>query len=344
MTHPLSTTGLHHVSVLAAGASRNLAFWTRTMGQRLIKRTVNYDAPTMHHLYYGDGEGGVGATLTFFPVPRAAPATPGTGETSAVAYAVRPDALPAWRERLEAAGVPVRDADRWDRPVLAFRDPDGLPVELVGADDPPPTPGWPDEPVPESMRLHGFESVTLRLASAGATLELLEAMGYAPVAERPEGSGHRLRLATGAGVRGEAIELVEEGRPLPGRDGRGTVHHVAFRLPDEAAQRRAREALLAMGLRVSEVRDRDYFRSIYVREPGGVLFEFATDGPGVTIDEPAWALGSALRLPAWAEPNRVAIEAGLPPLGIDDGAADAAEDAGTEDVATPEARASEVSA
>jgi glyoxalase family protein len=324
MTRPLTTTGLHHVSVLAADAPRNLAFWTRTMGQRLIKRTVNYDAPSMHHLYYGDGEGGVGATLTFFPIPHAAPSTLGTGETVAVAYAVRPDALPAWRERLESAGVPVRDADRWDRPVLAFRDPDGLPVELVGVAEPPPTPGWPDEPVPASMRLHGFESVTLRLASADATLELLDAMGYAPVAERTEGRGRRLRLATGAGVRGEAIELVEEGRPLPGRDGRGTVHHVAFRLPDEAAQLRAREALLAMGLRVSEVRDRDYFRSIYVREPGGVLFEFATDGPGMTVDEPLEALGSALRVPAWAEPDRAAIEAGLPPLGLDARAEDGA--------------------
>ena len=323
MTHPLTTTGLHHVSVLAADAPRNLAFWTRTMGQRLIKRTVNYDAPTMHHLYYGDGEAGVGATLTFFPVPHAAPATLGTGETSAVAYAVRPDALPTWRDRLVAAGASVLDADRWDRPVLAFRDPDGLPVELVGVGDPPPTPGWPDEPLPEAMRLHGFESVTLRLASAGATLELLQAMGYAVVAERAEGSRRRLRLATGSGVRGEAIELVEEGRRLPGRDGRGTVHHVAFRLPDEATQLRAREALSAMGLRVSEVRDRDYFRSIYVREPGGVLFEFATDGPGMTLDEPVWALGSALRVPAWAEPNRAAIEAGLPPLGLDDVATDA---------------------
>ncbi|NBC94929.1 MAG: hypothetical protein GVY27_01090, partial [Deinococcus-Thermus bacterium] len=321
MTDPLRTTGLHHVSVLAADARRLLPFWTDVLGQRLVKRTVNYDAPTMHHLYVGDGEGDVGATLTFFPIPRAAPATHGTGETTAVAYGVAQDALDAWERRLRDRGVAVVRADRWGRPVLSFRDPEGLPVELVGLADPPAVAGWPAEPVSEPLRLRGFESVTLRLADAGPTLSLLGAMGYRPVDERAEGRARRLRLATDGAPRGTGLEIVEEGRPLPRRDGRGTVHHVAFRLPDEESQRAAQEALRERGLTVSDVRDRDYFRSIYVREPGGVLFEFATDGPGLTVDEPVSALGSALRLPAWAEPNRAAIEAGLPPLGLDDGAA-----------------------
>ena len=319
---PLTTPGLHHVSVLAADPVRNLAFWTRVMGQRLVKRTVNYDAPSMHHLYYGDGRGQVGTMLTFFPIPHAAAATHGTGETSTVGYAVRTDALPAWRRRLEAEGVTVHDKERWGRPLLSFRDPDGLRIELAGQAEPPAVSGWADEPLPEAMRLRGFDAVTLRLASATATLELLDAMGFATVSERAEGSARRLRLEAGSGALGQSIEIVEEGRPLPGRDGRGTVHHVAFRLPDAAAQLRARDALTAMGLQVSDVRERDYFRSIYVREPGGVLFEFATDGPGATVDEPAEALGSALRLPAWAEPRRARIEAALPPLELPEDAAD----------------------
>ena len=320
---PLATVGLHHVSVLAADPGRNVAFWTRVMGQRLVKRTVNYDAPSMHHLYYGDGRGQVGTMLTFFPIPNAAAATHGTGETSTVGYAVRADALPAWRRRLEAEGVAVHEGERWDRPLLSFRDPDGLRVELAGHDAPPQVAGWADESLPEAMRLRGFDAVTLRLASATATLQLLDAMGYGIVSERAEVSARRLRLETGSGTLGQAIEIVEEGRPLPGRDGRGTVHHVAFRLPDADAQLRAREALTALGLQVSDVRERDYFRSIYVREPGGVLFEFATDEPGATVDEPVSALGSALRLPAWAEAQRARIEAALPPLNLPGDAADA---------------------
>ncbi len=307
------------------------------MGQRLVKRTVNYDAPSMHHLYYGDGRGRVGTMLTFFPIPNAAAATHGTGETSTVGYAVRADALPAWRRRLEAEGVTVHEKERWDRPLLSFRDPDGLRIELAGYDDPPGVPGWSGEPVSEAMRLRGFDAVTLRLASATATLELLDAMGYGAVDERAEGSARRLRLETGSGALGQAIEIVEEGRPLPGRDGRGTVHHVAFRLPDAAAQLRAREALTAMGLQVSDVRERDYFRSIYVREPGGVLFEFATDGPGATVDEPLDALGSTLRLPAWAEAQRARIEAALPPLELPDDAPDAGDHHDTPRARDPEA-------
>lgn len=315
---PLATVGLHHISVLASDPSRTVAFWTRTMGQRLVKRTVNYDALKMHHLYVGDGRGEVGTMLTFFPIPNAAAATHGTGETSTVGYAVRTAALPDWRRRLEDAGVTVHDGDRWGRPLLAFRDPDGLRVELVGDDDPPGVSGWPGETLSEATRLHGFDAVTLRLASATATLELLDAMGYRPVHERAEGSARRIRLETGSGALGQALEIVEEGRTLPRRDGRGTVHHVAFRLPDDDAQLRAHEALTAMGLQVSDVRERDYFRSIYVREPGGVLFEFATDGPGPTVDEPLDALGSALRLPDWAETGRAEIEAALPPLELPD--------------------------
>ncbi len=332
--HPLTTCGLHHVSVLAAEPGRSVAFWTRTMGQRLVKRTVNYDAPSMHHLYFGDGRGEVGTMLTFFPIPNAAAASHGTGETSTVGYAVRTGALPDWRRRLEDAGVTVQDGERWDRPLLVFRDPDGLRIELVGHDEPPSVSGWPGEPLPEAMRLHGFDAVTLKLASATATLELLDAMGYRSVNERAERSARRIRLETGSGALGQAIEIVEEGRPLPGRDGRGTVHHVAFRLPDDDAQLRAHEALTAMGLQVSDVRERDYFRSIYVREPGGVLFEFATDGPGATVDEPVDALGSALRLPAWAEPERAEIEARLPPLKLPGGTGDiGTDDIGTDDVA-----------
>ncbi len=315
-----TTAGLHHVSVLAADPSRNARFWTGTMGQRLVKRTVNYDAPSMHHLYYGDGRGAPGTVLTFFPVPNAAAGTLGTGETSTVAYAVPAagpdgDPLEAWAERLRSAGAePLRD-DRFGRPLLSFRDPDGLRVELIATPEPPAAAGYDGEPVPERLRLRGFNGVTLRVADARATSALLRAAGYRPVDERAEGRAHRvLYRADAADGPGAHVEVVAEGRPLPGRDGRGTVHHVAFRLPDDAAQAAMREALLSLGLQVSHVRERTYFRSIYVREPGGVLFEFATDRPGMTADEPVAELGRILRLPDWAEPKRAEIEASLPPL------------------------------
>ena len=311
-----TTAGLHHVSVLARDGRVNRAFWTRTMGQRLIKRTVNFDAPTMHHLYYGDGAGRVGTALTFFPIPNAAPALVGTGETSAVAYAVQEEALPFWRDRLACAGREPIAIDRWGRPGLTFADPDGLRIELVGLPDPPEVAGWEGEPVGPDPRLRGFESVTLRVASADATLALLRRVGFEVRDERAEGSARRLRLATGSGAIGSAMDLVEEGRSRPRRDGRGSVHHVAFRLPGDAEQEVLRDDLLDLGLNVSEVRERTYFRSIYVREPGGVLLEFATDGPGMDVDEPLDALGATLRLPPWLEAQRNEIEARLPDLNL----------------------------
>lgn len=311
---PPTTVGLHHVSVLARDGRENLRFWTGTMGQRLIKRTVNFDAPTMHHLYYGDGAGRVGTALTFFPIPNAAPGVVGTGETSAVAYAVAAEALPFWRERLSAAGQAPVELERWGRPGLAFDDPDGLRIELIGRADPPRVEGWPDEPVGPGERLRGFEHVTLRLADAERTLALLQRLGFAVRDERPEGSARRLRLTTGAGVLGDAVEVVEEGRTRPRRDGRGSVHHVAFRLPGDPEQEALRDDLLSLGLSVSEVRERVYFRSIYAREPGGVLLEFATDGPGMGVDEAPAERGATLRLPPWLEPNRDEIERRLPDL------------------------------
>ena len=316
---PPATTGLHHVSVLARDPRRNLAFWTTIMGQRLVKRTVNYDAPTMHHLYYGDGAGTIGTALTFFPIPNAASGVVGTGETSAVAYAVPVAALDVWRQRLGEAGTTPVAIERWERPGLAFDDPDGLRIELIGREAPTQVESWEDDPLDDATRLRGFEHVTLRLARADATVELLERIGYRVADERAEGAARRLRLDTDAdeGAPGRSVEIVDEGRSRPGRDGHGTVHHVAFRLPGDREQRAVRDDLLGLGLRVSDVRERDYFRSIYVREPGGVLFEFATDGPGFAIDEPREALGSALRLPAWAEPRRAEIERGLPSLDAD---------------------------
>jgi len=312
-----TTPGLHHVSVLARDPLTNLAFWTGTMGQRLVKRTVNFDAPTMHHLYYGDGSGTPGTVLTFFPVPGTARSQEGTGTTSAVAYALSRSALDGWRDRLAAAGVQVKDLERWDRQLLAFDDPDGLHIELVGVDAPPDVAAWDGEPLPAEMRLCGLESVTLRLASAGASQALLERLGYSVVAERLEGTTRRLRLETGSGAAGQAIELLEEGRATPRRDGRGAVHHVAFRLSGEDEQARVAELMRALGRTVSAVHDRGYFRSIYLREPGGVLIEFATDGPGFTVDETPATLGGSLRLPPWLEPSRASIESALPSLELD---------------------------
>lgn len=314
MNHIPSTPGLHHVTAMASDPARNLRFYTEVLAQRLVKRTVNFDDTGTYHLYYGDEVGQPGTSLTFFPWPNAKRGAVGTGETAVVAYAVRDTAVGAWAERLREHGVEPERFQRWGRPVVRFHDPDGIALELVGRTAPPEVRPWSGTPVPDELQLRGFESVTLDLVEAAPTIELLAAMGYELVQQGEDGEATRFRLETEAGGVGGAIELLEHGHQRPSRLGVGSIHHIAFRVRDDAAQSAAREALLERGFDVTEVRDRQYFRSIYFREPGGVLFEIATDTPGFTADEPVESLGSGLRLPPWFEEERERIEASLPVL------------------------------
>lgn len=306
--------GLHHITVMASEPQRNLDFYGGLLGLRLVKRTVNFDDPGTYHFYYGDTGGSPGTLLTVFPWPGSGPGTLGSGEVSALAFAVAPESIDYWRERLRAQGHDPEIGERFGEQTIAFDDPDGLRLELIASDDSEPPSDWPNSPVPGAQRLRGLHSATLLLAEIGPSHGLLlDPLGFEPVAEErdPLGLRRRYRATAGAAV-GGLLDGVILGKRLPGRLGAGSVHHLAFRAADEAEQLRCRQRLLAAGQRVTDVLDRTYFRSIYFREPGGVLFEIATDGPGFTIDEQADELGLALKLPPGLEPDRDSIRARLP--------------------------------
>jgi len=305
---PSDTPGIHHVTAVGTDPGRNREFYTGTLGLRLVKRSVNQDDVSVYHLFYGDRGGSPGTSMTFFPYPDAAPGRVGTGQVSATAFLVPEVALDYWVDRLDEAGVDADEPrERFGDAVVPFRDPDGLPLELVArADAPAGDP--PHGTVPEEYAIRGFFGVTLSLASAEATTALLETMGY-----EPAGSEGGRRRFVSDGDLGYVVDVLEDPQARQGRPGAGTVHHVAFRVAaDELAD--WRELLTEQGLRPTGVIDRKWFESVYTRTPGGVLFEFATEGPGYTVDEPVDELGERLVLPERLEDRRAEIEAGLPDL------------------------------
>jgi glyoxalase family protein len=304
------TTGIHHVTAVSGEISRTLDFYGRVLGLRLIKRTVNYDDPATYHLYFGDELGHPGTILTFFPWPGGSRGRHGLGQAAVTAFLVPEASLGFWIERLVGAGVPYEGPSRrFDEQVLSFADPDGMLLELVARADAP-TPAWAAGPVPAEHAIRGFQGVTLWVNGDPGTQRLLTGpLGFQVAAE----ADGRTRLV-GTGAVGSIVDLRQVGGFWRGAGGVGTVHHVAFRAPDDAAQLEARRALDDLDVRVTPVQDRQYFHSIYFREPGGVLFEIATDGPGFTTDESPAELGSGLRLPRWLESDRAAIEQALPPL------------------------------
>jgi glyoxalase family protein len=302
MTH---IPGLHHVTAVSGAPQRNLDFYAGLLGQRLVKKTVNFDDPGTYHLYYGDALGRPGTILTFFPFVGAGRGRAGPGTTSATAYAVRPGALDGWRARLAEAGHQVQTHERFGERVIGFDDPDGLRIEIVET--------------PEASNanddLQGFHGVTLWLDSPDRTARLLtETFGYQAVGEEAEDGARRLRLRAPGGAPGSVLDLYT--RPDSGiaRPGAGTVHHIAFRARSDEEQAEWRERIGRLGFHVTEPKDRQYFRAIYFREPGGVLFEIATDPPGFTADESEAELGRNLKLPPWLEPHRSDIERRLPQL------------------------------
>ncbi len=307
--------GLHHITAMAGDPQRNLNFYTHVLGQRLVKTTVNFDDPTTYHFYYADDTGTPGTVITFFPWPRARRGRIGTGEASAVTYAIPTTALDYWRDRLARFGVTTGgEQTRFGATVLPLLDPDGMTVELVAVDSAPAVNHWPEGPIPAEYALRGFHSTTLHLADAGPTRQLLTGLlGFSEIGRE----GERIRFAApnqSSGGIGQLLDLLILPDVPRGALGVGSIHHIAFRVPNDAAQQAWRARLLDAGLRVTEVADRQYFRSIYFREPGGVLFEFATDAPGFLVDESRDELGTNLRLPPWYEARRAEIEQALPPL------------------------------
>lgn len=304
--------GLHHITAIASNAKRNVDFYTRVLGLRLVKKTVNFDDPGTYHLYYGDYAASPGTLLTFFVWDELPRGRAGTGMTSAIAYSVPAGALEFWGERLRMQGVAAAaPITRQGEEVLAFTDPDGLQLELVATTESDPRLPAPHPEVPLEKGLRGFHSVTLAVDVVERTAAVLtEDMGYRLLASEE----NRTRYTVGDGGPSTYVDLLTAPSLPRGRSGLATVHHVAFRTPDDPSQAEARDTLAARGFNVSPVMDRCYFHSIYYREPNGVLFEIATDGPGFTVDEPLAELGRALKLPPWHEPQRAAIEAHLPKL------------------------------
>lgn len=305
-----TTPGLHHVTAIAGDPQRNAEFYVGTLGMRLVKKTVNHDDKHTYHLYFGDRKGTPGTNITFFPwTDRGRPGQFGEGQIRVTTYFVPPDSLDYWRDRLESRGVDVDGpTERFGETVVEFDDPDGITLALVASPDAPDGDPWKESPVPAEHQLRGFHSVTLAVGDVGPTADVLtEGLGYELEAE--ENGRHRYRSATGGP--GSIVDLVETDRPR-GRTGVGTVHHVAYKAEDTDEQERWRERLSDRGLDVTEIIDRKYFRSIYFREPGGVLFEIATTGPGFTVDEDVDELGTHLTLPEWLENELEEIESHLP--------------------------------
>jgi len=305
--------GIHHVTAIAGPARRNLGFYVETLGLRLVKKTVNFDDPGTYHFYFGDAAGSPGTILTFFPWEHVAPGRLGIGETEETSFRVPEGAIGYWTHRFVEKGVahqaPVR---RFGETVLAFKDPDGMRLALVGVAGIEAEPAWAAGAVPAEHAIRGFHGASLLVEDAAPTAAILtDVLGFAEVARE----GSLIRYRAGDTAVGGIVDLHGAGGFLPARMGGGSVHHIAFRAADDAEQE-AMVARLAANHRVrtTEQKDRNYFRSVYFRSPGGVLFEIATDVPGFAVDEPAAALGEALKLPRFLEPRRGAIEAVLPAL------------------------------
>jgi len=304
--------GLHHITAVAKDPQANVDFYEKVLGQRLVKKTVNFDDPGTYHLYYGDEVGTPGTIMTFFPWPNMHKGRVGNGETSGVAYSIPKGSISYWRDRLASMRVAIdKEASRFGEEVLIFKDAEGIQIELVATDDPSTIQIWNEGPIPEQHALRGFHSVTLLLDSVGASAELLiDQMGYSFVAKE----GNRYRYAAASNDRGLYIDIEEQPGGQRGAFGAGSIHHIAFRTVDDDEQLEYRKVFTQSGRQVTPVRDRQYFHSIYFREPGGVLFEVATDAPGFLYDEPIDELGDNLKLPSWLEGQRDILEQKLPAI------------------------------
>jgi glyoxalase family protein len=305
-------TGLHHVTAIAADAQENLDFYRRVLGMRLVKRSVNQDSPGTYHLFYADAEGHPGADLTFFPWPEMEPARGGAGLAMEVGLAVPTGSLEPWIERFETCKVAHSTVElRRGERVLPFSDPHGLPLTLSETSDEREFTAWPESPVAPAMQVRGLHSVRLWESQLGLTHDFLT--GVLEFKSDGEQDGwHRYTIAGGGS--GRFLEICEVPGSPRGKWGTGGIHHVAWRVPDEAAQLAMRARIDRAHRRPTEVIDRFWFKSVYFLEPGGALFELATDGPGFTADENLAALGEKLVLPPWLEPYRSRIEAALPKL------------------------------
>jgi glyoxalase family protein len=305
--------GIHHITAIAGDPQRNLDFYRKVLGLRFVKRTVNFDDPSTYHLYFGDRTGKPGTILTFFPWPGARRGTHGNGQVVATSFAIPQGSLNYWSDRLKEHSITVENILRFDEQGLRFTDPDGLLLELIASQRNNDVDLAFENAVPKESALHGFFAPTLQLQDFAPTEKLLtETLGFQQIAEE----GSRRRFSLGARSTSAQVDLVARPDDPVGHIAAGTVHHIAFRAANDEEQLAWREKLVDLGLAVTPVIDREYFHSIYFREPGGILFEIATDGPGFAIDEPAEDLGESLKLPKQFEAHRSAIEQTLLPISL----------------------------
>lgn len=304
------STGLHHITAIAGDPQQNLDFYAGLLGLRLVKKTINFDDPSTYHLYYGDGAGTPGSILTFFPYPEASQGKPDRGQAIAVSFAVPEDSFGYWEDYLDDEDIEyIESFTRFGKQVLGLQDPDGLHLELIADPSADEVKGWENGPVPPQHAIRGLHGITLAERDYNPTGQLLaESLGFKEIDR-----DHDRVLYQSDSSFGSVVEIIDNAE-LNGRTGKGTVHHVAFRAGDDEEQLEMREQLVHNGYHLTEVKDREYFRSVYFHEPGGVLFEIATDGPGFAIDESEDTLGRELKLPPGLEERRDLIEAELPEL------------------------------
>lgn len=302
-------TGLHHMTALASDAQKNSDFYAGALGLRLVKKTINFDFSDVYHLYYGNGSGSPGTLITFFPFPGIPQGKKGKGQLTVTSLSIPENAMDYWLKRLDKFNIShVGPQQRFDEMFVYFEDFDGLGLELVANKDE--RPGFSHGPIPLEFAIKGLYGITLYEKCVEKTAGLLvEQMDHILIAEEE----NRFRFST-PNISGNFVDVLCSPDALKGSDGYGTVHHVAFATENESTQLEAREKLLSRGINVTPVLDRQYFKSIYFREPGGVLFEVATVSPGFTVDEPFEHLGESLKLPPWQEQNRTLIEQKLSPI------------------------------
>lgn len=310
----IAVLGFHHATAFASDAQRNVDFYAGVLGLRLVKRSVNQDAPDIYHLFYADAVGSPGTDITFFPWHNIAPMYEGAGMITGTALCVPEASLPYWSERLRAASVAVESAElALGAPALRFRDPDGLQLALVGTGDSRPFVAWERSPVPVEHQIRGLFAARLTLHALGATERVLvEVLGFVPVESK--GATYLYSVGQPSELGYGYLEVVVAPNLPRGRLGRGSMHHLAWRVRDEHHLSQLLEQVARVGLQPTPIIDRFWFKSVYFREPGGVIFELATDGPGFEVDEPIELLGERLVLPPWLEPRRAELESKLPPL------------------------------
>lgn len=304
--------GIHHITALAGDAQKNAEFYVHKLGMRLVKKSVNQDDPGTYHLFYGNAEATPGSGITFFPWPMARQGKPGVGEAVKVALAVPSGSMEYWAERFGEEGIDFDGPyDRFGQQTIGFKDPDLMNLELVFDKQVDQMTGYEHSTVPAEHGIRGFRGTTLLLEQRGPTADVLQSLfGF----EETDNGANKWHYTTDAQIGGSVI--IEEAETKPSANGRGIIHHVAFRAEDDDELSSLREKVLEMGLSPSQIIDRHWFHSVYFRSPGGVLFEIATDGPGYDVDEDPDKLGQKLILPPWMESRREMIEKRLPEIKV----------------------------